>query len=762
MTNSNGLPARRVRLYGREADAEALRELLATSRGGLVTILGTGGCGKTSLAVELAHQAVPAFADDGYWVPLDECRDGAVLAAAVASAMGGLPASSASTEDALVENLAARQALLVLDNCEHLAAAVARLLERLMTRCVDLRILATSRTPLSVRGEHVYRLSPLEVPDLDHRGASPALEEVPSVALFLDRSRAAGQRGARGRGDLEAIGRICARLDGLPLAIELAAAQTLTFSPVQIEQRLLASLPLPARAPVVAPERQRTMEAALDWSYELLTADDQELFARCSVFAGSWTLDALQAVAADGGDVSSGLARLVEASLVSVVDSDDERRYRLLAPVREYAQEKLEQSGRLAELQNRHARHYVELVERVAGRAWAEPLSPLAVQELSADHENFLAALAYSEATGELDLARRLAAQLWVFWRITGRLHLGLERFEALLAMDPPSPLHRGLAHAGVANFAQLLGDKKAATRHALMALSHYREAASFPGQAMVLGTLAEVAAEARDYEEARRRYREVISMVPDGRAANSAVGLALLGLGFTEYWDRRYEESESLLRQGIERLGRRVSWHQGLAHVRFGGIARTRGRLAEAIDAGRRGLEHVHKLGGDQEVALALEELAATEAALGRFSRAATLLGKASNLREATRSTPAPADAPALAATTASVRGKLNDTSFTAAWVNGRTLSRPEAVAYALGDTSPSDQQVAPLASLTSREMEVAQLVSEGLSNHQIADRLVISEATARTHVERIRSKLGVRSRVAVARLLTEASTAR
>ncbi|MGH2609119.1 MAG: ATP-binding protein, partial [Tepidiformaceae bacterium] len=581
------------------------------------------------------------------------------------------------------------------------------------------------------------------------------LELVPSVALFLDRSRAAGRELALDRKRLEAVAHICTRLDGLPLAIELAAAQTLAFSPEQIAEHLRERLPLPTRTATSGVERQQTMQRALDWSYELLSEPQQRLVEACGVFGGPWTVEALQSLSPEVADIPAGLARLVEHSLVAVVDAPGDRRYRLLGPVREYALARLERSGRLMEAQDRHARHYREVARQIGRPAWDEALTPLAIRRLEADHDNFLAALARADAAGDVDSTRRLTELLWPFWRRTGRLYLGYERFKQLVAMDHLAPAHKGFAYSGLANFTQLLGDRAEASALARTALAHYRDAGLIPGEIVATGMLAEIAAEGGDYEEARRRYREAIAIAPEGPAGEWIVALARLGLGFTEYWAGNFDESESLLNQGLAALRSRASWHVGLAHLRIGGIARQRGALDKALEEGRLGLRLVHKLGGGQEVAHALEELSATELALCRLTRAATLLGSASILRETTRSTPAPADEHAVKAAHTATRNGLGESTFTAAWVNGRASTREIAVAYALSDSSASDRRVAPLASLTSRESEVARLVAKGLSNAQIAAQLVISDATARTHVERIRSKLGVHSRTQIARVV-------
>ena len=747
------LPARRVRLFGREADAAAIRALIATAPGRLVTILGPGGCGKTSLALEIAHEAVPGFADEGYWIPLDQCYEGSSLAAAIVGSMGGLPASSGSTEDALAAGLAARQILLVIDNCEHLVAPVALLVDRLLDRCPDLRILATSRVPLKVRGEHVHALEPLPVPEARHMNAPGEMEKLPSVAMFLDRRGAAGVRAKPNPRELAFIGRICAGVDGLPLAIELAAAQTFVFSAEEISERLKASLPLPVQPGGTLPERQQTMQRTLEWSLSLLSESERRVFSVCGVFSGSWTIAALEAVAPEETPAAPAVARLVESSLISVVDAE-ERRYRLLAPVREYALALTLSAGEVGEARDRHARHYSRAARAFARERALRPPEAAGLSAIHADYENYVAALDWALETENADVALWIARSLWVYWRLRGRAQVGRDYFETLLRMQLPGRTDRAICQTALANFLQLLGERDAAVEHATIALGLFREAGDAVGTAVSLGTLGELASEREKYDEARAHYAEAIALQPEG--PGWAIGILRADWGIAEYWAGELDRASDLLAEAAEAFSTQPQmWYGGLVRIRQGCIARARGELSLARALIREGLSAVNRLGAGQEVAHGLEELAAVECSAGAFSRAAGLLAAAARLREEANTPIAPSDGAAVKESFAAARASLREGDFSASWVQGRSLTRGEAVAFALSDAGPHLDLASPFGELTAREREVANLVAGGLTNQQIADRLTISEATARTHVERIRGKLGVRSRVGIARIV-------
>ncbi|MEX1102862.1 MAG: LuxR C-terminal-related transcriptional regulator, partial [Dehalococcoidia bacterium] len=358
---------------------------------------------------------------------------------------------------------------------------------------------------------------------------------------------------------------------------------------------------------------------------------------------------------------------------------------------------------------------------------------------------------------GRAGLAFHLTTSLWVFWRLKGQLYLGYERFRALAALEPRAVHQRAAAQGGMANFAQLLGNRTLATNHATLALALYREATLPGGEIMASGMLAEIAAEGGNYAESRDRWQEAMTLVRDEGAPGFSMALALIGLGVTEYWDENLDEAERLLHEALEALGGIVTWHRGSAQIRLGSVARRRGLVDAALTEIREGLRVVDRLGGGQEVAQGLEELAAVEHVMEHPDRAATFLGAASALRDSTRSSPAAADAKSNETLTAALQAALGEAAFASAWVSGRALSRSAVLQLAASDLPAAGPFVAPLSSLTGRELEVAQLVAAGLSNAQIAAELVISDATARTHVERIRGKLGVHSRVQIARLVLD-----
>lgn len=692
---------------------------------------------------------LPAVAETGYWIPLDQCTEPSAVTRFVAAAIGCPSTPQTSPDTAIVSQLRGSEALLVLDNCEHLVAPIARLLDRLLDRCRDLRVLATSRAPLGVRGEEVYVLEPLRAPSPEDLASPSRLTKIPSVEMYLDRRRAAGVRALPSPDELRVIGQICARLDGLPLAIELAAAQSSVFSTDEIAARLEARIPLARN--MALPERQQTIQRTIEWSCSLLSEDELQLFALCGVFADSWTLPALEAVAQDP-QVVKRFMRLVASSLVSVVD-EGERRYRLLVPVREYALELGASATWMQEARRRHARYYLEIARKLAEQAALRPgLAEFAVIE--ADYHNYVAALDWALESRDGDTALGLAQALWVYWRVNGRVQMGRDYFEATLRLDITPKADIAVCHAALANFLQLLGARDAAIEHAEKAIEIFREADHLIGMTMALGMLGELCSEQGDFERARNCYQRALALQEHG--PRWARGILLADWGIAEYRAGNLDFASGLLEDAWDALGiDREMWYAGLVRIRQGSIARSRGAFTEARALIREGLRHVHRLGGAQEVAHGLEELAATECQAGETTRAVSLLAAAARLREEAKTPIAPSDLAPVDETVAAARTLLTERDFSRAWVYGRGLTRAQAVAFASGDEVPDLEGAIGLAELTPREREVAQLVAEGLTNREIAERLGISEATARTHVERVRNKLGVRTRVGVARLV-------
>ena len=366
-----------------------VKQALATTR--LLTLTGAGGSGKTRLALEVARDLIEAYPDGVWLVKLAPLSEEVLIPKAVAEALGVPERPAEPIADTLAEVLRDRQVLLVLDNCEHLIGAAAGLVDKLLDSCPRLRILATSREALGVEGEVRWLVPSLSVPEIGRAPSSEELESYESVRLFVERARGREPAFSLSQHNALAVAEICRRLEGIPLAIELAAARVGTLSLGQIAQRLTDSLTLLTGGARTAVNRQRTLKATLDWSHELLSEDEKKLFGRLSVFAGGWTLEAAEEVGVGGGveedDILDVLSGLVEKSLV-VAESDEGHRvrYRMLEPVRQYAQEKLEESGKAEELRRLHAEYFLALAEE-ADPELKGPQQKTWLERLEAEHD---------------------------------------------------------------------------------------------------------------------------------------------------------------------------------------------------------------------------------------------------------------------------------------------------------------------------------------------------------------------------------------
>ena len=431
----SGLAAPPTRLVGREAELARAAALLRPDGARVVTLTGPPGVGKTRLAVELARRLGAAYPDGVCLVALAPLSDPALVLPAVAAALGVPDGGAIPLPDAVAGRLAGKRPLLVLDNCEHLPEAAPAVAD-LVGRCPGLTVLATSRAPLRLRGEQEFSVPPLALPDATPGpgAARAAVEACPSVALFLERARDARPDLELGDADLAAVAALCRRLDGLPLALELAAARVKVLPPRALLARMEAALPLLTGGPRDLPARQRTLRDALAWSYDLLAEEERAVFRRLGVFAGGFDLDAVAALCPAPGTLDV-LARLVDHSLVRVGGAaDGEPRFVLLETVREYALDRLAERGEADAVRRAHARHFAALAEAAAAALHGPRQAPW-LDRLEREHANFRAALRWALDGGEAGLGLRLGAALWWFWFVRGRWSEGLAWLEALLAL---------------------------------------------------------------------------------------------------------------------------------------------------------------------------------------------------------------------------------------------------------------------------------------------------------------------------------------
>ncbi len=690
------MPAPPTPLIGRDDDVAALvaalRGAAAAAPARLVTLTGPGGVGKTRLALAVAADVAAwfpdgvAFAPSPRWtIPRSSSRrswrrSGCARPAAGRHARAARPSRG-------------QHLLLVLDNCEHLLDAAPDIAD-LLADCPGLAILATSRAPLRLRGEREWPVAPLAPPELARLPTAGEIAGNPAVRLFVERAREVAPGFALAQANAAAVAAICRRLDGLPLAIELAAARVRLLSPTEVLARLDRALPLLAGGGRDLPARQRTMRDAIAWSYDLLDPAGQALFRRLSVFAGGWELAAAEAVGAPVGDVLGPLAGLVEQSLVvAVAEAGGGTRYRLLEPVGEYARERLEEGGEAEGARRRHAEYYLALAER-AGPELAGPAQVAWLARLDREQDNVRAAMAWALAAPRLDIAARLGWALHIFWAMRGHHREGRRWLEAALARGGLPPAEEARAVAAVGLLARMEGDYETAMTHLGRALALFREQRDTPSILATLSRLGHAARLRGDYRRARTLAEEGLALAREvgdrARVVWMLDVLGLVALAEGDYARAAAVFAEALPLAEAEGDGRYLAGLQ----ANLGAAALGQGRHAEAGARSRVGLELSAGLGLRRGVAINLDTLASVAAAAGQPGRAARLYGAAEALREAEGLAPwSPADRALHEPHLRPLRARLGEAAFTAAWAEGRALGLEGAVALAL---SPAASEAA------------------------------------------------------------------
>ncbi|MDE3091423.1 MAG: tetratricopeptide repeat protein, partial [Chloroflexota bacterium] len=555
-------PLQLTSFIGRERGMTEVKRLLAATR--LVTLTGSGGCGKTRFALQVASDLLDTFPDGVWLVEFAAVSDPALVPQAIAAALGVRELPAHSLSDSLVQFLRAKNLSLVIDNCEHLIEACARVADQLLRACAPLRILATSREALGVGGETVWRVPSLDVPNIGsalpaNTDLVSALTQFEAARLFVDRALAALPTFLLTNRNAPAVAEVCRRLDGIPLAIELAAARVKTLSVEEIAARLNDCFDLLTGGSRTALPRHQTLRASMDWSHALLTVSEQILFRRLSVFAGGWTLSAAQVV---GGRDSSAsdqildlLSSLVNKSLVVAEEQDGQTRYRMLEAIQQYARAELAESREAQMTQSRHLEFFVQLAEE------AEPKLASAEQKvwldrLAAESDNWRAALRWATQSRELELGLRLAGALWRYWDRCGDLSEGrgwLERLLTLAANDARANLlparAKGLHGLGVMAHDQ--GDYEQARSLYEQALTLRQELGDGLGVAALLSNLGLVAQEQSDYPQATSFYKKSLKIRQElNDQWGTAVALNNLGLVAQHQGD--YEQAKSLYERSL------------------------------------------------------------------------------------------------------------------------------------------------------------------------------------------------------------------
>lgn len=761
---TTNLPVQLTSLVGREDEVQAARAMLEQPHIRLLTLTGPPGVGKTRLGIEIASALANNFPDGVYFVPLAPIIGDSHLVISTIVQVLSIPTSASQTIYASLENyLADKSILLLLDNFEQVVEA-ASYVGDLLVACPALKVLVTSRELLRLYGEHTLPVPPLALPDLEHLPDPAQLISYEAVALFVQRAQASRPDFSLTSDNAPAVAEICTRLDGLPLAIELAAARVRLMPPQALLPRLSSRLRLLTSTSRNRPLRQQTLRAAIDWGYDLLSDDEKILFRRLAAFVGGCALEAAEAVCGSTGeDTLTLLEALLDKSMLRQQSgASDEPRFWMLETIREYGLESMAAVGELAEITRRHANYFLALAEQ-AEHNFAGSEQALWTRRLRAEHDNFRAVLHWSQSeAGDLDIGLRLAGVLGWYWRVSGFIAEGRDQLVAILSQvdetDNTSVDKNALARAChmVGWLAFLQGDNDAAQAYCRKSLELYRELGNKTSISAVLIRLGAIVTQQGNYAEARALAEEGLLLarqMEDTYAISTS--LNVLGELFRlegDYVEARakYEESLLLKRRLGGKMGIAVALHN-LAHV-----AHHNGDLDYSYDLFAESLGIFRELASTLDIAMCVAGLGGIAAARGEAHYAAILLGAVgAHLREIGASV-WPADRSDYERYLSMTRSQLSDADFDEAWQTGQSMTPEEAFLYveslrsAAGKLAAPSAKSAPNGDLTAREIEVIALLERGLTNAEMASSLVLSRRTVHAHLQSIYSKLGVNTRTA------------
>jgi predicted ATPase/DNA-binding CsgD family transcriptional regulator len=762
------LPLTLTPLVGREREVATVSELLQRGDVRLVVLTGPGGVGKTRVALQVSAEARAAFPDGVAFVQLASIRDPGLVLPTIAQAFGLRDTGTQPLRERLTAFLRAKQLLLVLDNFEQVLPA-APVIPDLLATCPGLRVMVTSRAVLRVSGEHDIRIPPLQLPAPSRVPLATDVAAAEAVRLFVDRAIAARDDFVLTDANAADVVAICHRVDGLPLALELAAARVAHLPPAALRARLDQQPALLAGGPRDQPARLQSMRDAIAWSYNLLPVDEQALFRRLAVFVGGCTPEAAQAVCESdlGVDILEGLASLVDTSLLRQEEGPGgEPRFGMLETIREYGLEQLAANGEGDTARHAHANYFLAFAETAdEGLLRPHPTHELWRDRLAAERDNIRAALGWLVDQGEAERSQRLAGALGHFWFLFSNFREGAEWLERTLALPHPAamgPRALALRWAGVLTLYRL--DAPRAAIHLDESLALFRALGDTYGIALVLVGVGLVGIHQGDYERAIALHEEALGLVQTlGDALPGPPFLAtvcLHNLGAAAYGLGEHASAAAYFEEALARV--RDLGHSSLALVALAGlgnVARDQGDYVRSAELYREGLEQSWTRGNKRITAYTLAGLGSIAGAHDQPELATRLFGAAEALLEVIGVPLMPAFRAGHERAVAAVRAALPATAFTEAWEAGRALSLKEAVAAARAVANLPHSSAAatvPAAGmnlgLTPREREVLRLLVEGRSDKEIAEVLSISSRTVGGHVTHLLTKLGVETRTAAA----------
>ena len=724
----HNFPTQVTSFVGREKELAEVKKLLQDTH--VLTLTGPGGSGKTRLALQVATEMVEHFHDGVFLVALAPITNPRLVASTIAQSLGITEAAGRSIVDSLKDYLQNKSLLLLLDNFEQVISAAA-LVAELLAACSELKILVTSREGLRISGEHEYPVPPLPLPDLTQLPSLESLSQYAAVKLFIQRAQAVNPDFSITIDTSQAVAEICYRLDGLPLAIELAAARIKLLPPNAMLARLENRLDFLTGGARDLPARQQTLRNAIAWSYDLLDENEQKLFRQLSVFVGGCTLDAVKVVAGDHptpASVLDQLASLLDKSMLHEVDgTNGESRFMMLETLREFGRAQLEASSEQETIRSRHADFFLALAEQAEAKLEsAEQVEWM--NRMEQEHDNLRAALEWSKmAEGAGELCLRLAGSLGYFWEVRGHFSEGRERLSAILSMgiaqgqtaahakllaraaelayrqsDYPATISlakeslaiyrktgdkQGIASALIklGNAATETGNYRTASKYLEEALTIWRELGDKHGTARALISLGWVALRPGDYQLANARLEEALAISRELGDTRS-MGFELSGLGEVALRQGDYLRATQLMEESLElrrQLGNK--WGVGVSLGMLGWVAMRERDWTRAIERLGESLEVRQEIGDKGGSAWCLERLAGVAIMQGQAEKAVRLFGAAAMLRASIGSVIDPADQANYKRNLKSLRAKLGKERFAAAWDEGHALTLEQAVAYAL-----------------------------------------------------------------------------